>query len=51
MEKTQTVKSSTLEKTEVPKYKNALLKIDTQGYEYPILLGSKKFLKHITINT
>ena len=32
-----------------PKYKNALLKIDTQGYEYPILLGSKKFLKHIKI--
>ena len=31
------------------KLKNSILKIDTQGYEYEVLLGSKKTLKKINL--
>ena len=31
------------------KLKNSILKIDTQGYEYEVLLGSKKTLKNIRL--
>ena len=49
--KSENVKMVTLDKI-IKRYvnkKNSFLKIDTQGYEYPILLGSGIFLKKIKL--